>query len=40
MPLEEEIVREKNPGLLRERAGERNEIGIVAGTDFPMDLKK
>lgn len=39
-PLEEDIGREQIPGMLRERAGEGMKVDIVAGSDFPKDLKK
>ena len=37
-PLSEDIGREKIPELLRKRVGERLQIDIVSGTDFPEDL--
>lgn len=37
-PLSEDIGRVKLPRLLRKRIGEKLQIDIVAGTDFPQDL--
>lgn len=37
-PLSEDIGRVKLPHLLRKRIGEKLQIDIVAGTDFPQDL--
>lgn len=37
-PLSEDIGRVKLPRLLRNRIGEKLQIDIVAGTDFPQDL--
>mgnify|MGYP001521364102 FL=1 len=37
-PLTEDIGRVKIPHLLRKRTGERLQIDIVSGTDFPEDL--
>lgn len=37
-PLSEDIGRVKLPRLLRKRIGEKLQIDIVAGTDFPHDL--
>ena len=37
-PLSEDIGRVKLPHLLRKRIGERLQIDIVSGTDFPQDL--
>lgn len=37
-PLDEDIGRVKLPRLLRQRIGERLNIDIVSGTDFPDDL--
>lgn len=37
-PLSEDIGRVKLPRLLRKRIGEKLQIDIVAGTDFPRDL--
>ncbi|MDR0896144.1 MAG: [FeFe] hydrogenase H-cluster maturation GTPase HydF [Prevotellaceae bacterium] len=37
-PLTEDIGREKLPRLLRRRIGEKLQIDIVAGNDFPADL--
>lgn len=37
-PLSEDIGRVKLPQLLRKRIGEKLQIDIVAGTDFPQDL--
>lgn len=39
-PLSEDIGRVKLPRLLRKRAGEKLQIDIVSGNDFPTDLKK
>lgn len=38
-PLTEDIGREKIPALLRKRIGQGLQIDIVAGTDFPEDLR-
>ena len=37
-PLSEDIGRVKLPRLLRKRIGEKLQIDIVGGTDFPQDL--
>lgn len=37
-PLSEDIGRVKLPHLLRKRIGEKLQIDIVSGTDFPQDL--
>lgn len=37
-PLSEDIGRVKLPRLLRKRTGEKLQIDMVAGTDFPQDL--
>lgn len=39
-PLSEDIGREKIPRLLRKKAGERLQVDIVSGSDFPEDLKQ
>ncbi|MGE4282709.1 MAG: [FeFe] hydrogenase H-cluster maturation GTPase HydF [Clostridia bacterium] len=39
-PLSEDIGREKIPKLLREKIGEKLEIDLVSGTDFPDDLSE
>lgn len=39
-PLEEDIGREKIPGLLRKRVGKGLKVDIVSGTDFPENLKE
>lgn len=38
-PLSEDIGREKIPALLRKRVGETLRVDIVAGRDFPADLR-
>lgn len=38
-PLSEDIGREKIPALLRKRVGETLQVDIVAGRDFPADLR-
>lgn len=38
-PLAEDIGREKIPALLRKRIGQGLQVDIVAGTDFPEDLR-
>lgn len=37
-PLEEDIGRVKIPNLLRKRVGQRLQVDVVAGSDFPRDL--
>lgn len=39
-PLEEDIGRVKIPGMLRKKVGEKLNITIVSGVDFPKDLKE
>lgn len=39
-PLEEDIGRVKIPALLRKRVGERLQVEVCAGNDFPEDLTK
>lgn len=39
-PMSEDIGRVKIPKRLRQKAGEKLEIDIVSGTDFPEDLKQ
>lgn len=39
-PLEEDIGRAKIPGMLRKKVGEKLNITIVSGVDFPKDLKE
>lgn len=39
-PLSEDIGREKIPALLRKRIGEKLQIEVVSGPDFPKDLSK
>ncbi len=38
VPMQEDIGRVKIPGLLRKRFGERMQIDVVSGMDFPEDL--
>lgn len=38
-PLSEDIGRVKIPALLRKRIGEKLQIDIISGTDFPEDLR-
>lgn len=37
-PLEEDIGREKIPGMIRKRVGKGLQVDVVAGNDFPDDL--
>lgn len=39
-PLEEDIGRAKIPGMLRKKVGEKLNITIVSGVDFPKNLKE